>query len=221
MGWSLGESGALALKAARGAGFSWGVAEEAAQAVVWLHERGHPGVAALCAYLDMKERRDADGASADGAACPIATGCAIIDGIHDLPDGGNKVVALGVVHAPLLLLPFVAIPGDGAMDLKMDMGGTALGFGDARAISDAISAGDAAHRCANQGCTVAGLVARAPCILRVREGGAKVAPVTCDRVGDGFACCMARLADFAGRTYAPATSSSRLAGAGAGLTDND
>jgi len=42
-----------------------------------------------------------------------------------------------------------------------------------------------------------------------------------DRVGDEFAGCIERLGVFAARTYAPATASSRMAGAGAGLTDND
>ena len=51
MSWSLGETGALALKAARGAGMTWGLAEEASEAVVWLQARGLPGVSALCRYL--------------------------------------------------------------------------------------------------------------------------------------------------------------------------
>ena len=41
------------------------------------------------------------------------------------------------------------------------------------------------------------------------------------RLDDDFACCVAMLGRFAHRTYAPATQESRLAGAGAGLTDND
>ncbi len=41
------------------------------------------------------------------------------------------------------------------------------------------------------------------------------------RLPDQFACCVDRLTGYAHRTYAPATSQSRLAGAGAGLTDND
>ena len=36
MSWSLGETAALALKAARGAGLPWGLAEEAAGAVLSL-----------------------------------------------------------------------------------------------------------------------------------------------------------------------------------------
>jgi hypothetical protein len=46
--WSLGETGAIALKAARGAGMSWGLVEEASHAVIWLAHRGAPGVASLC-----------------------------------------------------------------------------------------------------------------------------------------------------------------------------
>ncbi|MAE12157.1 MAG: hypothetical protein CMN35_02945 [SAR116 cluster bacterium] len=55
MSWSLGETAALALKAARGAGMSWGLAEETAASVVWLHSRGLPGISALCSYLGISD----------------------------------------------------------------------------------------------------------------------------------------------------------------------
>jgi len=125
MSWSLGESGALALKATRGAGFDWGLAEEAAQAVVWLHARGRPGIAALCAYLESGARVEEGGviASADAPTnasaspsgnppanvkanapsptlCPITTGCALSDRLITLPTDEGTSVALGRVHTP-------------------------------------------------------------------------------------------------------------------------
>lgn len=48
---SLGELQALATKAARGAGLSWGLAQEAGWAVRWLEARGLPGAAALAEAL--------------------------------------------------------------------------------------------------------------------------------------------------------------------------
>jgi hypothetical protein len=41
------------------------------------------------------------------------------------------------------------------------------------------------------------------------------------RVASCFYGCVTALQHFAGKTYAPATDESRLAGAGAGLNDND
>ena len=51
MSWSLGEVRALAVKAARGSGLPWGLAEEAGFAVQWLEARGGPGVEALSQYI--------------------------------------------------------------------------------------------------------------------------------------------------------------------------
>ena len=42
--WSLGETAALATKAARGAGMPWGLADETGVAVSWLHAHGIPGL---------------------------------------------------------------------------------------------------------------------------------------------------------------------------------
>lgn len=89
--WSLGEIGALSLKAARGAVLSWGLAEEASWAVRWLGARGLPGAAALARHL-----REPDG------ACPLALGAWIADTRtldHDVS---------GTLSAPLLLVPFLS-----------------------------------------------------------------------------------------------------------------
>ncbi len=49
---SLNEIDAMARKAARGAGYAWGLAEEAGRAVRWLEARGLPGLAALLRHLE-------------------------------------------------------------------------------------------------------------------------------------------------------------------------
>ena len=51
--WSLGETAALATKAARGAGMPWGLADETGVAVVGSTPR-HPRLAALCRYLKWR-----------------------------------------------------------------------------------------------------------------------------------------------------------------------
>ena len=108
---SLSELRMLALKAARGAGMSWGLAEEAGFAAEWLTARGLPGGAWLAALL----RRGGavipawpDGARAAGPHCPIRTGAALAD--HALVDGDTALprdLKLPAVVSPGLLLPFL------------------------------------------------------------------------------------------------------------------
>ncbi|KMW60818.1 hypothetical protein AIOL_000983 [Candidatus Rhodobacter oscarellae] len=131
---SLGELQALAAKAARGAGLSWGLAEEAGWAVRWLEARGLAGAAALAGVLP------------EGAP-QIALGAALADGSTPEPP------AEAAQH--LLLRPF---------------------------LEDTPSTQTRAQISQDT--------------LRV-------------------------LNRYASRTYAPATEASRLAGAGAGLSDND
>jgi len=196
MSWSLGETAALALKATRGAGLSWGLAEEAAGAVFWLHQRGLPGISALCGYVDCY---GAAGTAGD-AACPLVLGAALSDGTHVVPEQLGERIDLGTVSAPLLLLPFVATIPPGTFWL--------IAPGDGDAAPDPWHSG--------------WLRGSAPCQLQ-RGTAAQIAGTRAGhtRLPDRFACCVDRLTDFAHRTYAPATSQSRLAGAGAGLTDND
>ena len=198
MSWSLGETAALALKATRGAGLSWGLAEEAAGAVFWLHQRGLPGIAALCGYLDL---RDPDGD--ETAQCPLVTGTALSDGARPGPERVDDRIDLGPVRAPLLLLPFVATLPPGTLWLE------AVGFGDATPWpADQWQSG--------------WLRGSAVCQLWYgRAAQIDPARATQTRLPDRFSCCVDRLTTYAHRTYAPATRESRLAGAGAGLTDND
>ena len=91
MSWSLGEIEALAIKAARGAGWPWGLAEEAGWAVRWLEARGLPGVQTLADCLS-------DGSDSD----TIARGAYLRDQGHiEVPEVLNRVA-----H-PLLLLAFL------------------------------------------------------------------------------------------------------------------
>ena len=59
MSWSLGEIRALAIKAARGAGMPWGMAEEAGFASHWLLQQGLPGTELLATLLTLHDKTDA------------------------------------------------------------------------------------------------------------------------------------------------------------------
>ena len=107
MSWSLGETGALAIKAARGAGFAWGLAEDAGFAVVWLQARGLPGAPALCSYLSWYAANNHRQDEQTGR-CPLLTGAAISDGVISTPQHAQDEIDLGLVRTPLLLLPFIS-----------------------------------------------------------------------------------------------------------------
>lgn len=92
MSWSIGEIGVLTVKAARGAGLSWGEAEEFGWAVRWLARAGLPGVEAA-----------ADCLTAPGRACPVALGLSVAD----RGDAGH-LSSSGPVMRPILILPFLA-----------------------------------------------------------------------------------------------------------------
>lgn len=145
----------LCAKAARGAGLSWGLAEEAGRAAGWLVVHGLDGADALLAELDRRATRcqAPDVARgrwrATGAAplCPIATGSAL-DDFAGLEEGLAEDTALtvGPVGAPVLLLPFlvnIAEALGGAVTMRWDGGELALdGRGIVRGDVGALAAQD-------------------------------------------------------------------------------
>lgn len=191
MNWSLVETEALARKAARGGGYSWGQAEDAGAAVRWLEARGLPGAAALAALLETP---------VDARSCPIVQGTYLCDaGVSPAP------ATLADLRAPLLLVPFLAWcagPGGGWLD---------AGIGPVRFTIGP----DGVWR---QGAQNVPMRATVQLSAAQRPDAAALGVVTRARCDSGV---MAVLDGFAARTYAPATEASRLAGAGAGLSDND
>ncbi len=191
--WSLGEIAALAVKAARGAGYEWGLAQEAGQAVHWLLERDFPGADALQIALVAD-------ASRDPTRCPISLGCAIFDGAVEADGFAAKNVV-----APLLVLPFVCWTAERRKQ--------ALAFEWAGLVAE-IGADGEVSRGVDAGCPD-----RAD--IRVSAGAGDVLAISkCHRARVTCATYVA-LSGYADRTYAPATEASRLSGAGAGLSDND
>ncbi|MEP5731372.1 MAG: DUF3726 domain-containing protein [Sulfitobacter sp.] len=215
MSHSLNEIEALSKRAARGAGYSWGMAEEAARASRWLASHDLAGPAHLLEVLEQN-----DGVShqllapvaltgvwcaASGTLCPLAAGVTLNDCADQL--GQSLQIEMSNVSYPLLVVPFAAWAAVHInqpvcvmwQDLKIVTDGNSIRLSDPQSQINIVKA--AVLTC----CAFAGN----------REGAARhpgnragVKPET-----------VAGLSAFAQRTYAPATDASRRLGAG--LSDND
>jgi len=208
--WSVGEAGALAVKAARGVGMPWGLAEEAGFALSWLTKRGAPATSAICRYLSFYESALSEDnppstlfeENAKGWLCPVRLGTALSDGGIPLP------ARFCQVREPLLLVPFLAACATDAHDIMLTIGPIRIG------VSQTGFASDILPECL--------LVDQADCQIDYTdklhtEGSHDFV----NRVPAAASACVAVLTKFAHKTYAPASEASRLAGAGAGLNDND
>ena len=213
MTWSLNEIEALSRKAARGAGLTWGLADEAGKAVRWLSARNLPGPEALGRLLQWSDGKSLDRmrpildgsrwSARTDAVCPILAGsmlsdhCTLIDPDH---------LVIGPVVAPLLLVPFAAqAAGTLGHALTLEWATARFTLG---AEGQLTREGDIAPH----GAAVVTLAVSA------------AAPQSTAREGfraEADAETIDLLNSFAARTYAPASEESRLAGAGAGLSDND
>jgi hypothetical protein len=200
---SLNEVEALAKKATRGAGYSWGLAEEASKAVRFLCHHGLDGCGALA---DVLERFDGGGTKdcvpfcenglwqgTKGDMCPIYLGSALSDRADHLPFASFHTSS---VAQPILLVPFAATI--------------------ARAITKVVTLTDGRARIVTDGRKLA---ITGECLAQsegvvLDTGGrfAKPLDITSRAVVDG--AIWARLNAFAHRTYAPATDESRAKGAG-------
>ncbi|PWE33864.1 DUF3726 domain-containing protein [Maritimibacter sp. 55A14] len=214
---SLSEIETLGKRAARGAGLSWGLAEEAGRAARWLSAHGLPGVESLAALLERN-----DGVSygalapvcletgwrpAGAVICPLVAGAALADRAAAV--AGGAVAGIGPVACPVLLAPAaagVAAATGATLDLAWDNLRLTVG-------PDAVwlEAGKAARLARPEAAEVR--------IRIVAEGHGTPCPA--GQRPEVTGAEWARLARLAHRTYAPATDASRLAGAGAGLSDND
>lgn len=208
----------LCLKAARGAGMSWGIAEEAGFAAAWLTMQGLDGPGVLLAQLQAatghpwheicpvvapRQFRPADG----GSLCPIALGAALCDHAR-LPETaiGDAALSIGPVSHPALLLPFLSeIAQTLGKGVRMDWpGGSVLLFSDGRTSGEV-------------GALVGETRLEATLSAVTRAPDAPVAPVAPPFVR---AETLRDLNAFALRTTVPASEASRT-GAGAAAGDND
>lgn len=222
---SANEVAALSKLAARGAGYPWGLCDEASAAVRWLSSYGLAGAASLtklCTFVDGQTLQQItpviNGSQWDGCGdslCPLICGSALSDRSNLLR--GHWQVTIEKVYAPLLLIPFasqISAHNQIAMrlswaDLIIDCHGDIVtanrdvGHVDLQSLNHSLT--ESVTLCGGQ--TLAGQAAHWQ-----RNPAARVA-LTAESLD--------QLKMFAHRTYAPSTEQSRLRGAGAGESDND
>jgi hypothetical protein len=205
-------------KAARGAGFSWGLAEEAGWAARFLETHQLPCLAALTGLLKWREQRPhglvspvVEGAvwrARGGCLCAITTGSAW----QDLATASRlaEPVEFRTIAAPALLAPFIAATARRlARPLALSGGAVTLSF-DAHRVW--LTGGREALSCR---------VARS---LTVQALETVPNTSACTALSGGVDVddhIWSQLGDYAARTYVPSTVDSRRYGAGAGLLDND
>jgi hypothetical protein len=209
MSFSLNEMEATAKRATRGAGYSWGQAEEASKAARWLCAQGLDGAGVLARLLTLglasdlaahRPRKVDHSWRGVGELCPLSAGPLLSDSADLLK---INPIEMQDVCAPELLLPFAA---NAARVLQcwvsIEFDGTlAVTDGDHLAVHGIFPV-TARRVTVSQG--------DAPETLLNRHSRAQPTPGDWDILNR-----------FAHRTYAPATEESRLLGAGAGLSDND
>ena len=206
-GWSVSETSSLAIKAARGVGMPWGIAEEVGFALRWLTRSGAPGVAAICRYLSAYQRAMKLSKAGSKSAtecewiCPLNLGTAISDGGISLP------LEQSSVREPLLLLPFLASRATDSYSIVLEMGTKSIIVSADGFSTNLIEA--------------AMLIEKAECTINFGPADTNVTKRIGKRVDSTASEHMETLTRFAHNTYAPATEESRMAGAGAGLNDND
>lgn len=213
---SFNEIETLSKRAASGAGYSWGLADEAGKATRWLMAYGFPGVDILLEILRVKQMSSgveatpvfADGIwqTQSGSLCPLVAGAILCDRATLITE--DIGIRFRSVRQPLALAPYAATAArisNAAFELSWD--NTIMMI---TAHDTAITTGNTASE--NQA----------------------IADVRCRRIGHVIANPIKRvtgctvdgtawhgLKEFAHRMFAPTSEASRLAGAGAGITDND
>lgn len=209
---SRSEIEAIAVKATRGAGFDWGVAEEAGMAARCLVEAFLPGLHLLLACLEAP-RGSPPGipgtswqAPLNGVLCPLATGVALSDRAAMLDGPGANDITIRRLGYPALLLPFaVQVAARCGQTFRVTWSGVdviAMPAGLLTVLSSTLEAPEASEVTLSR-------VTGTPRPLKPVQTGC--------RVGLGV---WRRLDALALATTVPATSSSR-AGAGSGSSDND
>lgn len=148
---SLPEIGSLCQRAARGAGQSWGMADEMGMAAQWLARFRFDWAGVVLSRLQGAAGADFTPAAPEwtttGPICGLRAGVALAD-FATLPEsGGENGVTLGEVHTPNLILPFAARTAalQGAT-LRLECDGETLAFVSGGGMSKGPWAGDGPAR---------------------------------------------------------------------------
>lgn len=219
--YSVNETASRARLAAKGIGYSWGMADEVSRSVFWLSQRQVPAMALLAdLFSQLKtpqgvamatpQKTGGELISNDHYLCPIISGCALSDGYQSISE--HQLLTIKNIRYPFLIVPFVA-------QLAQRCEKTLV-----LEIHENTIATDGAHFvCSAQ--TLLSLDLAEALVCRVANG------IESDFSQSSLVDTQSRVAvedrhwqalgEYAKKTYAPATESSRLSGAGAGVTDND
>ena len=206
---SLNEIELMARKAAVGAGWAGGLAEDAGRAAAWLCSHGYDGVQAAHASINAGPQELSVEHTQTGIVFQQAQAARAGPSVLDLmADGGV------IDHAILLNVdcPVMVLGLAGTLSAQY---GTAVGLEFAN--------GTQAHM-APEGHQISGEIVCAPCDVRVRRITWPSLPVKPTDAATGYDVnegIWAKLESLAAKTYVPATDESRRRGAGAGLIDND
>ncbi len=216
MNLSLNEIEGLCKKAARGAGMSWGLAEEAAKAARWLSAHGMEGPALLAAQLRENDCVDygqlapqinaSRWSGGERPMCPLITGATLSDHAHLF--AGDAEITLDAVAHPVLLAPFASrLASSRAETVSLSWSGCRLDFDAAGDMfrdpeCDPTADAEATVICAIKPARHEGIAVEGP------------SPTVQESVLD-------YLTTLATRTYVPASEASRAQGAGSSLSDND
>ena len=215
--YSLSEIDALCRKACRGAGYSWGLAEDAGKAIRWLSAYGLPGAEVLAELLEtvandlqsyIPELKDTECSNQKNALCPVFCGAVINDQGHLLAQ--NKALTFHSMLYPLLALPQAARISE-AFEMQVS-----IAFGDTSIVC---SRKDISFLAQPNWKKKTGDIVCYRAESDSDEYANKLFPSPLSRPVSAEAITI--LEGYAHKTYAPATEASRLAGAGAGLSDND
>lgn len=188
---SMNEVEAQARKAAKGADYSWGEAEDIGKAVRWLCKRGVNGCEHLAQLLLAKP---------DPKNCPIRLGILILDNAKNL---GDTLSSFGSVAEPALVIPFAAFA---SAQIERPL---------------AIQAGKCSVIVSESAFEITGEPMRNKSVIEVKATAKSPKLMTSVSRASPQRETWETLDKFAHRTYAPATEESRMLGAGAGISDND
>lgn len=191
MSFSLNEVEALAKRATRGAGYTWGMAEEAGKATRWLCAHGQDGCAVLATLLEHP------------TTTTFTAAIKLTDSAHLLEEGPFSWHG---IKQPAFLLPFAA------------MAARKAGQGVVVLADNAVAAldGDMLHVTAD----FPEVAERLQAMIGT-PSYASLKPAQTQTRARPRPAIWARLERLAQRTYAPATDASRRLGAGAGASDSD
>lgn len=200
---SPGECQNLITAAARGAGLSWGMAEEAGRAARWLIERQLlPPFSEVLSHRHNTPKETNNGvliSPAGGILCPIHVGVYLSDWARARP----LPWTIATTAHPLIITPFAArIAALTQQHITIQWAGATMNTDGVYATSN----GDLHAACAE---IIICSSAAAPLIPHHND--------ECEIEDQEWR----RLRSLAARSYVPATARSRQTGAGAGTSDND